>query len=105
MSSQRKVSDYYDMTIDNIMFESEPVCMKQMDLFLYSLPVGSRLWLARFVLTFVAVISQEMFRQAVSHVLHLSFIHDIIIVLITWVVIITMMRIIIIAIVGCCFYF
>jgi hypothetical protein len=80
--------------------------MKQMDLFLYSLPAGSRLWLARFVLTFVAVISQEMFRQAVSHVLHLSFIHDIIIVLITWVVIITMMRIIIIiAIAGCCFYF
>jgi hypothetical protein len=46
VSSQRKVSDYYDMTIDNIMFESEPVCMKQMDLFLYSLPAGSRLWLA-----------------------------------------------------------
>jgi len=87
------------------MFESEPVCMKQMDLFLYSLPANSRLWLARFVLTFVAVISQEMFRQGVSHVLHLSFIHDIIIVLISWVVIIiTMMRIIIIAIAGCCFY-
>jgi hypothetical protein len=87
------------------MFESEPVCMKQMDLFLYSLPAGSRLWLARFVLTFVAVISQEMFRQAVSHVLHLSFIHDIIIVLITWVVIIITMMRIIIAIAGCCFYF
>jgi hypothetical protein len=43
VSSQRKVSDYYDMTIDNIMFESEPVCMKQMDSFLYSLPAGSRL--------------------------------------------------------------
>lgn len=56
VSSQRKVSDYYDMTIDNIMFDSEPVWMKQMDSFLYSLPAGSRLWLARFVLTFVVVI-------------------------------------------------
>lgn len=56
VSSQRKVSDYYDMTIDNIMFESEPVWMKQMDSFLYSLHTGSRLWLARFVLTFVVVI-------------------------------------------------